>query len=107
MEIRLFCVLLFITLFITTDGRSVEKIITLRELDIQNFKANDINLSHVIEKRDEQYAAAGETLEDVKKLGEDYVSNLENLQDDVSQNLNRVGDETSKNVERIGEEVNK
>lgn len=51
--------------------------------------------------------AAGETLEDVKKLGEDYVSNLENLQDDVSQNLNKFGDEASKNVEKIGEEVNK
>ena len=145
MEIRLINVLHFVSLFFTTHGRSLETILALKESDLQNFKAIQVDVLHIIEKRDDKTAIAVDSLDDlktsasinsydaaqylqssfnngdnlfenipaegalddVKKLGEEYASNLGNLNDDVSQNLNRVGDEASRNIEKIGEEVNK
>ena len=145
MEIRLISVLHFVSLFFTTHGRSLEKILAVNDSDLQNFRASQVNVPHIIRKRDDKAAIAvdslddlkssasinsdkaseylqssfnngdnlfenipaEEALDDVKKLGEEYASNLGNLQDDVSQNLNRVGDEASRNIEKIGEEVNR
>ena len=50
---------------------------------------------------------AGETLDDVVKVGDDYSAKLGNLQDEVSKNLDNAGEEATRNIEKIGKEVNK
>ena len=144
MEIRLLSVLHFVTLFFTLQGKSLEKQIVKNESDRQRLKSSQINVKHIIQKRDERIAVlsetlndlkdsasvtndetvqylqssigdgstlmenipAGETLDDVKRLGDDYSVKLENLQDDFSRNFNNIGDEATKNIEKLGEQVN-
>ena len=50
---------------------------------------------------------AGETLNDIRNLGDDYSAKLGNLQDEVSMNLDNAGEEATRNIEKIGNEVNK